>query len=284
MNPEEIIQQTQKLLSLDEDLRKIIQNDEGREPLQVAQELALALQKKPEMTRKLEELSRNLTYQHKNGTRVLNPIFEGALAERLSIDGDIPEMRGGPLMEGMKPAVPVKTSSRNLLEVGFMLERASEEVQGLLLETQPLEETALSLFDGIEGYRRGQLPALREVVPPAPLQLLSLSPVRKRELVWKALASTQGRRSLLQPIMEGVKERLPHLTYEKNPPEEAPVVSWTLQAFGPEDLDTDFALIEVVISSLSRQIPEGATHFSLRATNSISDRIFGWILFYWEAR
>jgi hypothetical protein len=284
VNPEETLQKTSTLLMSDDELRVVIQNDEGLAPIQVAEKLELLLQKKPLLQRELAELSRNLTYQKKNGQVVLNPVFEGALSERVLIDGDIPELRAGALQEGMRPAVPVRTSSRNLIEVGYMLEKASEEVRTLLLEAQPSDELQLRLFEGIEGYRKGHLPALREVQPSSSLVVLAFPEEKKRELVWRALATTQGRRTLLNPLQEGIQARSPQLQFQKDAPEGACEVSWTVQAFGPEDLDPDFALIEVVISSLVKQIPQGATHFSLKATSSISDRVFGWVLSYWEVR
>ena len=58
----------------------------------------------------------------------LSPVYEAALAERLQFDEDAPELRFGPMGEGIAPAVPVNTDARNPVLIGKMLEKASEEV------------------------------------------------------------------------------------------------------------------------------------------------------------
>lgn len=63
-----------------------------------------------------------------HGLPRLNPVYEGALAERVQFDGDAPELRSGPMPEGGKPAVPVDTNVRNPVALGMMLEQASEAV------------------------------------------------------------------------------------------------------------------------------------------------------------
>ena len=40
-----------------------------------------------------------------------NPLYEAAVTERLQFDGDIPELRTGPMPEGAEPAVPVDTNA-----------------------------------------------------------------------------------------------------------------------------------------------------------------------------
>jgi len=59
----------------------------------------------------------------------LNPLFEAALMERLQFDGDVPELRTGPLAPGVKPAVVVETDATNPIAIGRMLDTASSELR-----------------------------------------------------------------------------------------------------------------------------------------------------------
>ena len=57
-------------------------------------------------------------------THNANPMFRAAIAERASIDGDVPEFRDAnePLpVEGFRPAISVVTDSLNPILVGLML-------------------------------------------------------------------------------------------------------------------------------------------------------------------
>lgn len=51
-----------------------------------------------------------------------------AISERLQFDGDIPELRTGPMPDGASPAVEVESEARSLAVLGAMLATASEEV------------------------------------------------------------------------------------------------------------------------------------------------------------
>lgn len=62
------------------------------------------------------------------GLPKINPLVEAALIERVQFDGDMPELRTGPMPEGAKPAVSVDTDSRNPVAVGQMLKQASSDM------------------------------------------------------------------------------------------------------------------------------------------------------------
>ena len=66
----------------------------------------------------------------------LNPVYEAALAEKLQFDEDAPELRSGPIGEGVTPAVPVETDARNPIAIGKMLEKAAEEVKAEIKQLQ----------------------------------------------------------------------------------------------------------------------------------------------------
>ena len=249
-----------------------------------------------------------LVVRHPSGRTALNPVVEAALAERVSLDGDAPEFRFGPLPEGSTPAVPVKTTSRNLVQVGLMLERASQEVAreyqaaltrhaehaALLLDQAEKEGQNITLVrqsieslvpTGVKGYAAGALPALREVAPPTTGELARLSPSEERRMAWKAVGTTQGRRSLAPVFEQALAEKFPNIEFGGSPKKGATEVSWTVQAFGADDLDPKFALVEngmgVFASALDAL--EGKPYRAcVQPVNNLSSRIFGWTLYVWN--
>lgn len=64
-----------------------------------------------------------------NGLPQLNPFFEAYLIERGQFDGDMPELRVGPLAEGVAPSVSVDTKARNPALIGKMMDTASKKVR-----------------------------------------------------------------------------------------------------------------------------------------------------------
>jgi len=249
-----------------------------------------------------------LVVTHPSGRTALNPVVEAALAERVSLDGDAPEFRFGPLPEGSTPAVPVKTTSRNPVQVGLMLERASQEVtreyqaaltqhteQSTLLLDQAAKEGQSLAFvrqriealipTGVKGYAAGALPALREVAPPTTGELARLSPSEERRMVWKAVSTTQGRRSLAPVFEQALAEKFPSIEFGGSPKKGAAEVSWTVQAFGADDLDPKFALVENGIERFARALDalEGEPYRAcVQPVNNLSSRIFGWTLYVWN--
>ena len=109
----------------------------------------------------------------------LNPMVEAAILERVQFDGDIPEMRSGPMPQGGSPAVPVESTARNPVMLGAMLQAAADEVvqemstavreysaEAYRLTEGLSETTALQVLKdnlpapptGVPGYEAGQLP------------------------------------------------------------------------------------------------------------------------------
>lgn len=246
----------------------------------------------------------------------LNPLYEGAIHERVQFDGDAPELRHGPMPEGATPAVPVMTTARNPVVIGKQLEEASFDVlkeleQNTLRLIQESEDRqAIEMLNrpsdmptdmvrsepqlpmrptGVPGYEAGKLPALRDVSPPTGSALAQMTPREQQVAAYKALSTTQGRRSALAVIEELV---LVGLTSEghpmpSRPPSrvtEVPVYAeWTVRMSGHEAAQSQFSFLDVAAKALIRKLlPQLAeanvTNPVLEVTtvNTVDVRQVGW--------
>lgn len=232
------------------------------------------------------------------GKQRLNPVLEAAIAERAALDGDVPELRSGPLPAEGRPAVPVLTQSLNPVVVGAMLESASNQVlahmnraleahqaefQALILAGE--QKPALPVPTGVPGYVAGEVPALMMVTEPAPV---SIPAHKAQEYAYRALSTTQGRVSLAGPIAARIQQLLEDdwgtLVSLSGEPAPAGRVShtWTMQAWGQEDFSASFNFGEVaakaLVSALAPQLERHEEPLCLRVEpfNGIADRRFGW--------
>lgn len=227
----------------------------------------------------------------------LNPNYEAAVIERISFDGDAPELRFGAMPEGGRPAVPVDTDARNPVMIGWMLEKAAEEVasemrqiagdtinevreflnEGDSTELEVRGEQALTKLDRNnlpepEGYKRGQLPARRSVEDPDGGDLATLTPEQRGQLAWKFLSTTQGRRSATRVIRDLVYTKLRsdgHAVILGNEepsrvsrPEDVLVhATWTVALSGPNATQSSFAFVDtaahVLVHKLEAELDEG---------------------------
>lgn len=75
----------------------------------------------------------------------LNPTYEAYLSERAQFDGDVPQLRFGPMPLGREvtPAVPVDTDVRDPVAIGLMLKDASVSVA---VEAERLEAEAARMI------------------------------------------------------------------------------------------------------------------------------------------
>jgi hypothetical protein len=219
------------------------------------------------------------------GISQLNPVFEAGIAERVSLDGDAPELRSGPLPEGedYRPAVPVVTTSMDAVQVGMMLGVASQQVKKelvtatmdhralclRLLETAEVSATddgrdvnmALELTKkhlplvptGVPGYEAGKLPKLRTMPSPTPLEVAALPAHIRRAATYTTLATTQGRVSAAPVIEVAVMAALldegVHLVVGL--PTNVETFSWTCQVYGAGDLADSFNPIAAAIDKLA---------------------------------
>ena len=264
----------------------------------------------------LEAAGRPLHMKTSTGINQLNPLVEAAIAERVGLDGDVPEARYGPFPKGSKPAVPVLTMAMDPVVVGIMLSDASETV-GRLLEdaaedhahlcgriledTEKMADesgrdvkTALTLAEkqlpmaptGVPGYQAGFIPEAWPAAPPDLLRIAALTTAQRQEHAHRALATTQGRRSLAPPIAM----RMLSLLRGKGifgvvvgiPVDEAAEAHWTVTSYGAKNLSSSFMFPEVAAAVLVRDLRERLgkerTDLVLEVTpySNIPDRQFGW--------
>ncbi len=241
------------------------------------------------------------------GLPQLNPLYVAALVERLQFDGDIPELRFGPAPLDALPAVPIRTSAHSLITIGQQLEQAGQEVRleldaaHKLLQAQVEGGTALTPYEGQdasmilqgsaetdpEGYKRGSLPALRSASKPSGASLATLAPEDAKASVWKALSSTQGRRSAVTVILESVMRYLKDHGHDVEPRpfsrESVPVVvaEWTVGVTGSRNMTTDFAFVDTAAAVIARRLSVAASSqdrfwLEVRTVDDIANRQVGW--------
>tara|TARA_Y100000310_G_scaffold321557_1_gene379374 strand:- start:6605 stop:7624 length:1020 start_codon:yes stop_codon:yes gene_type:complete len=253
-------------------------------------------------------VDRPLIMDTSTGGKTLNPIYSAAVAERAFLDGDVPELRSGLLPEGASPAVPVLTTARDPIMVGAMLEKASAQVLeemrfaiedhgtkcvALLEAARKESTTALKKVTtnlpapplGATGYEAGQLPALRSIEVPTTGELAALPDEKRREYAYKAVSTTQGRRSLSQGLQAGLKQRFEAAGVsleEGTLPKKGGVSStWTVTLLGAEEISEGFSPVEAAIESMFSDLHErvlNLEHPVLEVVpfNGIADRRFGW--------
>lgn len=230
------------------------------------------------------------------GLPQLNPLVEAALIERAQFDDDIPELRTGPLPEGVKPAVSVKTTARDPVVLGRMLQQASEEVGQRLVAHERerlkgiegiaedknvlalLEEGghSLALIEQVIGssdtdlpeYRRGAVPAPVEVPKPEARALAVMTPQERREAAWKFLSTTQGRRSAIETIrsmvatnLRGAGIEVVEQEYDPQAPERDVIAyhEWSVGLSGPSATQPSFALVDTAAKALYRGLVKDTT-------------------------
>lgn len=255
-----------------------------------------------------------VTLQHPNGMTMLNPVMEAAVLERASLDGDVPEMRSGPLPEGATPAVPVLTDALDPVVVGVQLERASQrtaaeisarvEMHALHCEQtltqvwadasaegkdvshalEAAKKTLPPVPTGIDTYRAGEVAPFQPAEKVTVADVATLTPAQRRQYAYRSIATTQGRRSLTRVIESGVVEYLSShgitVTAGEPDPKNKTLTKWVVEAWGADDLADGFNPITAAIHSMSRDLMEATGHQNLVVQVSpyhgIADRRFGW--------
>jgi len=280
-------------VELDEGVRLLAQliEEEGLMPqLQKAAEevgkLAPGYELDPNV---LQKAKRPVMMRTSTGQPQLNPLYEAALIERASLDGDAPELRYGPLPRGGKPAVPVLTEAMDPVVVGMMLSTASERISlkiedamedhvhliGRVLEeteaaaksegvdvTTALEIAKRNLPEaptGVEGYLAGEPPPLMKVESPGIDEILALTPTERQECAYRALATTQGRVSLAHPIQNQILQALRRKGLVNvevgTPADDGKIeVCWRVQIWGARDVADNFSFPHVATAVLTRDL------------------------------
>lgn len=255
-----------------------------------------------------------LTYT-KDKITALNPLMDAAIHERVQFDGDAPELRSGPLPEGGTPAVPVVTTARNPVFLGKQLEEASLDVTKAIEQVQLAaiqeheDQVAMALLDdpdrpadmvraepmlptrptGVPGYEAGQLPVPRQVTGPTGSALARMSPEERQQAAYKALSTTQGRRSALSVIEDQVLWGLSAGGHpmEARPPSrvtDVPVYAeWTVKLSGAVASQSQFSFLDVaakaLIQKLLPQLAEATIAdpvLEIIAVNTVDVRQVGW--------
>jgi len=167
------------------------------------------------------------------GLPQMNPLVEAAIAERLQFDGDIPELRHGPLPPGATPALAVKTNAKSPVAIGEMMSRASARVAKALKEAETRKNEALERIaesqaltkveDGgtaltqmawgsaetdLAEYRRGEVPAPVAVRRPTGKKMGLMTKEQQQEHAWRFLSTTQGRRTAMETLRSIIFDHL----------------------------------------------------------------------------
>lgn len=250
------------------------------------------------------------------GLSRMNPLYEASLIERLQFDEDIPELRTGPLPPNTPPAVSVDTKARNPIAVGLMLEQGSDDVLEEVIEHRRKHLSAIDekinfsdktdlvpssdksdLVSLIRGdassdppsYRRGEVPALYWVDTPTGSSLASLGPKETRQKAWKAISTTQGRRTMSQGIANLVREYLyvkgVEVTISSKRDGSGVIANaeWVIGLGEQGTTQENYSLVDVAARSLAEGLMgsldlDGSENFSLlvEPINDIPNRRVGW--------
>jgi hypothetical protein len=250
-----------------------------------------------------------------NQLPMMNPVLEAAIAERASLDGDVPEFRTGAIPEGGRPAVPVITDSLDPVVVGMQLDRASKEVHAeirqaladhhrncqLMLDRvrkdSPEEERETRTLlvreslppapIGVSGYVAGEKAIARVGVKVKPIEAAVLSPEQRRSYAYLSIATTQGRVSLTPVIQDGLVAYLKAHSLDAvagTPHSQGAVTArWIMTLWGKDDIAEGFNPILSAIHAMCSELMAlliNCPKVYLRVTpyHGIADRKFGWIV------
>jgi len=271
------------------------------------------------VTKSLEDF----VVRHEGASPYLNPDYMALLAERLQFDEDAPELRTGPLDEGCSPAVPVDTDSLNPAHIGLQLQVESELVKkqikehhALLVEEIADQENPIAAYKevthnlpvGILSLPESDIPTYKRGVLPVPVKseaqassLLKMDEDTKTELSWKALSTTQGRRSITPSLVSEAKkhfsgrENVKILETCDNKAECDFFHEWTVNAVGMRGSHhSEFSFVVVAAKVLCKradlyiqsQEDDTETLFNLyiEPVNNYADRQFGWAIYIYKGK
>lgn len=143
-----------------------------------------------------------------------------------------------------------------------------------------------------EGYKRGVLPALRNVGAPTGASLLALSEAQRQHYASKAITTTQGRRSALSGLRslvrghlrrEGLRIQIAESDRFTGRADVGIHAEWVQSISDPGAISANFSPVTVAAGSLSRQLAQGLQdrelsdlEIELAPVNAISERQVGW--------
>lgn len=129
----------------------------------------------------------------------LNPTYEASLVERVQYDGDVPQLRFGPMAPGTVPAVPVDTDARDPAAIGLMLATASSTfaAEAERLEAEAAREITAAAESGDWSAIAPRLPDEVRRMLPAPGTVVRVEDlpvdVLRRDLVPDPTGYERGR-------------------------------------------------------------------------------------------
>lgn len=241
-----------------------------------------------------EKLAITINHPTKPNVKILNPLLESSILERLFLDGDIPELRYGPLHPQGKPAIPVITETLNPIVVGEMLESASELVLTTLKEQEQrllAENNQANIMErpdvyNVQGLYTAGILVKPLKITPKPLTELAQAPLAKqREWAYKSIATTQGRVSLAEPIRELLWKDLQKEECISNGTCKTPQTfktNWTMTTFGADDMQTGFSPALSACHAIKQEFLLSCKEnrflrdISVKPINQYADRVFGW--------
>lgn len=139
-----------------------------------------------------------------------------------------------------------------------------------------------------EGYKAGQLPAHRVVSESTATALMALPKRTQQEYAWAVVSTTQGRRSMLNPISRKILERLSGYNVELGVSESDPLLTalWQRRLDEVGVTNVRFNPMTTAISVLSTKIrreleglgiSEEPLVLNVSPIDSISHRRVGWV-------
>lgn len=166
-------------------------------------------------------------------------------------------------------------------------------------ETSPTEEAQapvpiedLPPVPAPRGYEPGRLPAKRSVEAPSGAVLSTMTPEQKREMGWKFISTTHGRRSVEDLIWRKVGAKLHELGFPVSPDPATkgngkPLAhhEWTMEIDGPQATQSEFAAVDIAFAALAKGLERGLPSdpqtdeewaLAVRSVNRYSSRRVGW--------
>jgi hypothetical protein len=240
-----------------------------------------------------------LTMETDEGIPMLNPLVEAAIAELASIDGDVPQLRTGPLPKGATPAVPIETSVADPVMVGMMLQQAAtriqEAIQIAVKEHKKISQEMLTggaleasrpmppVPTGVEGYEAGRAAVPMRVEKPTQAAVAALTPSERRSAARRALATTQGRTSLCPVVGQLIIGKLAVLGIDARPGsvrEGAFTARWAVHTWADDEIQAAFSPLEsasaAIASKIHAAIDTKRVTIEIVPVNGTAERNFGW--------
>jgi hypothetical protein len=241
--------------------------------------------------------------------KMLHPLFTAAIIEALQFDGDIPELRHGELPEGGFAAVPVHSEARDPVTLGAMLEIASERTTtalrkarekkdekiakivsglGATEELVALSQQELERGVSVSGYQPGSPAKVQTVESPNQITLAKLSPEAKQALSYKALTSSQGRKSATPVITDVIQRRVSQegvtVIMGAVDPKSATKFEWSMSIdHSRHEQNPKFNFIDTAANALSAKIIQHirnnqlkGVHLWVTPISEVSKRRVGW--------